>query len=776
MFNRKKSYYSIFATLFIPYLILIFLLSVMGGVLYNQSLKLAENQIKQRNDFLLQEVQESLDTLFEDSKKLFSHLSYVSSSFNLSVDFKGLDKQGISKKLFEINVKKSLVPSGIYHDYILDYFVMIKSPAVILNNELSLPLETYMKYNLAFRDSEINEAFNFFFNQTFDRYSLENTINLIESKSEDSQKSAFGYRMGMIQGFGGSYSGQNGVIVVYIDHKALIKTLKKLDISDEGAVFVLDKNDNIQFGTASGSRFETILNNSVFANSDLDIFKGDSKWFITENGSPDQPFKYVVIQSKKYLRDQTKKIRYSLISIMSFLIISGLIFSFIIVYQNSKPVNEMFLEFQERRILYGEDNVKFNKHGGLFSTFNSSVHRMSDYLEEQTGILESTVIKKLLTGYHIQEEERKEVLNSCLNVNADKFTVIILSLTSDSKITGADEIGHIALWKSHIKLLLEKQQPGEKIYFYDRNPSEIILIKQDSAHIGEEQMKSFVESLYTRISTEYFSETKFAVGASVSYIQDIHYSYEQASLIRDTHNQEPDQGIIWFVKEEKDTYQLFIPVDFERKLINSVISGDEITLKVILEEIYKKNFIENKISFSLIRILLISITGILISITKRVLIDDDNLKSSIRVVVNKNITINNYMECFNKHREILTRLVEQKNSVQNDRKAKMVQDLCQYIDSNFKNPFLSADQVGKELGITGNYIFKLFKEYYGTSFHQYLEKIRMDHAILQLKDEIYKPVKDISMESGYAIQTTFYKAFKKNYGISPGEYRKSIKR
>ncbi|MGL1894569.1 MAG: AraC family transcriptional regulator [Spirochaetaceae bacterium] len=772
MINRKKSYYGIFATLFLPYLILILLLWLMGGVLYYQSLKLAENQIKQKNHFLLEEVEESMATLFVDSKKLFSHLSYVSSSFNFSVDLEDMNKQSMSKELFDIDVKKSLVPSGISHDYILDYFVLIKSPAVILNYELSLPLETYLKYALRFHDDKINEAFNFFYNQTFDRNTFANIVSLIDL-NPDNKVSHFTYRMGMIQDFGSSYSEQSGVIVIYIDKNALIKTLKKLDISNEGCVFVLDKDNNIQFGTATGNRFETLLSNSVLTKSDLDVFKENSKWFVTENGSPNQPYRYVVIQSKKYLRDQTKKIRYFLISIMSSLILLGLVFSFIIVYQNSKPVNEMYLEFQERLILYGEDKGKHNNPKGLFSTFNFSVHRMTDYLEEQTELLESTVIKKLLTGYHIHEEERKEVINSCLDIDANRYTVIILSLISDSKITRSDEIGEIALWKSHIKLIMKKQLPGENIYLYDRNPSEIILIKQDASFIKDEQLKSFVESLYTRISTENFSETKISVGSGVQLINDIHYSFEQASIIRDTHNLETDKGISWSVKEDEDSYPLYYPVDFERKLINSVISGDEIALKMILDEIYLKNFVENKISFSLIKILLISMTGILISITKRVVFNDDKLDSSIRDVVNVNITINNYMEYFNKHKEILNRLVDQKNTVKNDRKAKMVQDLCTYIDNNFTNPFLSADHVGQELGITGNYIFKLFKEYYGISFHQYLEKIRMDHAVMQLKDESYKHIKDISLESGYAIQTTFYKAFKKNFGVSPGDYRKS---
>jgi two-component system, response regulator YesN len=773
MFKQNKSFISIFRTLSLPYLIMIILLSIMGAGLYFQSVLLAENQIRQKNQFLLQEVQESFSSLTENTEKLFSHLSYISSSFNLSATTKNLDMQKLSHELFKIDVRSSLIPSGIYHDYILDYFILIESPAVILNNELSLLLDSYLKYDLEFNSDEMDEVYSFFFNQNIDQGSFSNVISLLRQKGELDQPDLT-YQIGIVQQFGGLYSGQYGTIVIYIDEKPLLRTLEKIDISDEGGVFVLDNDGNIDFGIANGDYFESLLNSSVLTDITLNDIHADSRWFATEiSASNDQTYSYLTVQSREYLQNQTKKIRYTLLLIITVLLLLGIVFSIIVVYLNSKPVNEMFLEFQEKKILDGNDNIKLNLPGGLFSSFNFNVHKMSNFMDEQTELLEITVMEKLLNGYHIQEEERKEIIEKCLNVQAVKFTVLILSVTSNPVPSNADEISEIKFWKSQIKMLLDNKSHSKKFYLLDRNPNELVLILQEQEH-KEDQVKLYAESLYTKISADYFSETMIAVGGSVHSFEDIHYSYEQALLVRDAHSLDINCGILWYTDQKETSILLYFPVDFERKIINSVISGDNITLEKILNEVYQKNFVENRISFALIRTLLGSMTGVLISLTQRININDHNVQSLIEGVINKEPTIYNYVDYLNQLMNIFTKLVDLKNSIQNDRKAGIVQDICSYIDNNFKNPFLSADHVGSELGITGNYVFKLFKEYYGTSFHKYIERLRMDCAKQFLKEEQNKTIKEIAFESGYASITTFYKAFKKNFGISAGDYRKSV--
>ena len=195
----------------------------------------------------------------------------------------------------------------------------------------------------------MDEVYSFFFNQNIDQGSFSNVISLLRQKGELDQPDLT-YQIGIVQQFGGLYSGQYGTIVIYIDEKPLLRTLEKIDISDEGGVFVLDNDGNIDFGITNGDYFESLLNSSVLTDINLNDIHADSRWFATEiSASNDQTYSYLTVQSREYLQNQTKKIRYTLLLIITVLLLLGIVFSIIVVYLNSKPVNEMFLEFQEKK-------------------------------------------------------------------------------------------------------------------------------------------------------------------------------------------------------------------------------------------------------------------------------------------------------------------------------------------------------------------------------------------------------------------------------------------
>lgn len=96
-----------------------------------------------------------------------------------------------------------------------------------------------------------------------------------------------------------------------------------------------------------------------------------------------------------------------------------------------------------------------------------------------------------------------------------------------------------------------------------------------------------------------------------------------------------------------------------------------------------------------------------------------------------------------------------------------------YIQSNYMYD-ISVAGIAKMLGIDRRYLYRIFVEYIGTSPQKYLLKYRLGKAA-ELLSQYDCIVSEAARSCGYKDTFNFSKMFKKEYGISPSEYKKKIK-
>jgi len=92
-----------------------------------------------------------------------------------------------------------------------------------------------------------------------------------------------------------------------------------------------------------------------------------------------------------------------------------------------------------------------------------------------------------------------------------------------------------------------------------------------------------------------------------------------------------------------------------------------------------------------------------------------------------------------------------------------------YIESNYASE-ISLANLASRFGYTKDHIERIFKKRFGITPHGHLIKVRLEHALWLLENSDISAEK-ISSAVGYKDFSSFWRGFKKEYGISPSQAR-----
>ena len=102
---------------------------------------------------------------------------------------------------------------------------------------------------------------------------------------------------------------------------------------------------------------------------------------------------------------------------------------------------------------------------------------------------------------------------------------------------------------------------------------------------------------------------------------------------------------------------------------------------------------------------------------------------------------------------------------------KTIEGVLNYINSNLEND-LSIDTIASEFFISKYYLMRKFKNQIGSSIHNYVVQKRLILARSLISDGL--SVSSVCSRCGFNDYSSFVRAFKKVYGVSPSNYNPTI--
>lgn len=117
-------------------------------------------------------------------------------------------------------------------------------------------------------------------------------------------------------------------------------------------------------------------------------------------------------------------------------------------------------------------------------------------------------------------------------------------------------------------------------------------------------------------------------------------------------------------------------------------------------------------------------------------------------------------------------MIDQKEAASRDRMALdyvvCVQRSIDYIEDNLKSE-ISLNECARIAGFSVYHLYRVFEAYVGMPVMEYARKRRLAWASTDLQKG--RRIIDIAMDYGFGSERAFSRAFKNEYGISPGRYR-----
>ncbi len=98
--------------------------------------------------------------------------------------------------------------------------------------------------------------------------------------------------------------------------------------------------------------------------------------------------------------------------------------------------------------------------------------------------------------------------------------------------------------------------------------------------------------------------------------------------------------------------------------------------------------------------------------------------------------------------------------------------IVSYIENHLYEK-ITLKAISDNVFLSERCIQKTIKRIYGDTYHNMLMKMRLNHS-RQIIEHSDSPISEIAKRIGFTSYTSFFREFKKAYGISPNDYRKNL--
>lgn len=479
----------------------------------------------------------------------------------------------------------------------------------------------------------------------------------------------------------------------------------------------------------------------------------------------DTGFKVVWAVPSSVFVEYVKPMYHFILALTFIILTTCLIAGIFLAYRQSRPIKSL-LNVVEEVNPQTEERDYYKYITDTVVKLESTRRQNEAEIRQMSDSMKRNLLKQLIRG-ELHEPEELRRCHMLLGVHNNRFCIISLRIRQERMEREETRIGMdmmVQLGESacdHIRSEL-----GFQTYILkDRSRDAVIIVAMQES--SEQTLPQLSECMKAVISEAKLQNAYAGCGIGLVVLSpdSLRISAQQAVVAaRCITTNAPVQT---YQPQDMEEYRTHFSPIVGKKLYDMLVNGDKTGVETTLSAVIPNRTTWEEYDESEIMQLYYEIIGTLESAAKAVGIPKDAAGlPSIAVCID----VQEFSQAFHDSAMRICAYVRKKQERQT---LKLQGEIVQFVEENYTNSGLCAQMVAQRFQVSEKYIFSAVKAATGMTLGELIEQRRFElvEKLLLSTDEISA----IPQQVGYNSVNTFYKAFKRIYGVSPGQWRESAR-
>lgn len=473
-----------------------------------------------------------------------------------------------------------------------------------------------------------------------------------------------------------------------------------------------------------------------------------------------QDWMYVTATPVSVLTEQIRSMRVWLIVLLLLAcIVSLLVCTY--YWSRRRGLIRQCADFQEKMEEKGTLSAPENHDfwGAVGAAFDH-LDTLQETISQQEELVRESVLRNLLYGnYASKKELEPELARAKITLASDAYYVAVWAFDGVSE---SGMFGDIADFRAYIRHFLQENGMLQGGYFYELNYNTLAVIIESPEIRSLADVKNRFLERNNQLREQVQIECYTGIAGPVADPVQIGAAFEKAKDACEYARYYKMAAPMEKSEIPELTSTLFFTQEQEKRFCETIREGSDEQLCRALEEIRQTidaqrpsipvaNHYMNFVRSAVIRAVSDYSTepDMLAQITK--ISEAESWKELFELTVQAKQLIRAGQS------QAADRILEQKK-----------QELVGHIYAHYAESNFNLAVLAKQYGVSESKMYRDFRLYFGRSFAEILENVRIDQA-RSLLEKGY-PVKEVTKQTGYSSDVSFRRAFKRVVGVAPTEF------